>query len=235
MQITWYGHACFEVGNGVRIVTDPYTPEVARLRPVPRAADIVIMSSSDDEYHSCGAAVPGDPLILDALEIARDGGRRETHGLRFDAIEVRESIVHKPSPESNAMYAFELDGIRVAHMGDVGNPLTAAQLEFLRGADVLLALTGGPPTIELDDLDLVLREVQPRLVIPMHYRIPELPLNILELEAFSRRYPAEIVELRPETTVELTPERLPDHMRIVALQPVANGASYPHAGPAWTL
>ncbi len=235
MQITWYGHACFELRNGVRIVTDPYTPDIANLRPVPAPADIVIMSSSDNSYHSCAAAVPGDPEVLDALEIARSGGRRDAHGIRFDAIEVRESIVHKPRPDANAMYAFELDGIRVAHMGDVGNPLTAEQLAFLRGADVLLALTGGPVTIELDDLDTVLREVQPRIVIPMHYRIPNLPLDIFGLEVFTGRFPAEIVDVRPESALEVSRERLPDQMRILALQPVANLASYPDAGPAWTM
>lgn len=223
MLIKWQGHACFQVqGAGVRIVTDPYTPAVAGLRPLRQPADIVIMSSDDDDFHSDAAHVPGSPAVLNALEIARRGGSREARGIRFDAMETKESLVHKRNPGDNAMYAFTLDGVRVAHMGDVGNPLTAEQLAFLQGADVLLALTGGPVTIELDDLDAALRVVQPRVVIPMHYRIPNLKLNILPLNAFTSRYPPESVDLRGGSEIELTPQNLPPSMRIVALQPAAN-------------
>jgi L-ascorbate metabolism protein UlaG (beta-lactamase superfamily) len=236
MIITWYGHACFQIQSGVRIVTDPYTPDVAKLRPVPDPADVVIMSSSDDPFHSAASAIPGQPLILDALEIARSGGSQTAADIRFDAIEVQESLVHKASPDPNAMYAFSVDGLRVAHMGDVGNPLNDQQIDFLRGTDILLALTGGPVTIELDDLDAVLAAVRPRIVIPMHYRIPNLRLNILGLEAFTERYPAEIVAVRPETALAVTPDRLPDSMRIVALQPVANQPDYPTPGAApWRI
>lgn len=223
MVICWEGHACFQIrGAGVRIVTDPYTPAVAGLSPLRDPADIVIMSSDDDDFHSDAADVPGSPVVLNALEIARSGGSWEARGIRFDATETKESLIHKKNPGDNAMYAFTLDGVRVAHMGDIGNPLTAEQLAFLRGTDVLLALTGGPVTIELDDLDAALRAIQPRIVIPMHYRIPNLKLNILPLEAFTSRYPPESVDLRPGSEIELTPQNLPPPMRIVALQPAAN-------------
>ena len=102
MVIQWQGHACFRVrGDGVRIVTDPYTPEVAGLSPIREAADIVIMSSDDDSFHSDAGDVPGSPLVLNALEIARHGGSREARGLRFDAIETRESLIHKKDPGDN--------------------------------------------------------------------------------------------------------------------------------------
>ena len=222
MIIQWIGHACFHIrGDGVRIVTDPYTPAVAGLSPIREPADIVIMSSDDDSFHSDAGDVPGSPLVLNALEIARHGGSREAM-IRFDAIETRESLIHKKDPGDNAMYSFTLEGIRIGHMGDVGNPLTAEQLDFLRGVDVLLALTGGPVTIELSDLDTALRAVQPKIVIPMHYQIPNLRLNILPLEAFTSRYPEEIVDIRPSSEIELTPRELPQQMRIVALQPAAN-------------
>jgi L-ascorbate metabolism protein UlaG (beta-lactamase superfamily) len=221
--IKWIGHACFHIwGDGVSIVTDPYTPAVAGLSPLREAADVVIMSSDDDPFHSDAADVPGSPMVLNALEIARQGGSCEARGIRFDAIEAKESLVHKTNPGDNAMYAFTLDGIRVGHMGDVGNPLTPEQLGLLRGVDVLFALTGGPVTIELSDLDTALRTVQPKIVIPMHYRIPNLKLKILGLEAFTSRYPQEMVDIRPTSEIELTPQRLPNQMQIVALQPAAN-------------
>lgn len=225
MKITWQGHACFIItGSGVRVVTDPYTPQVANLAPLRESVDVVVMSSDNDPFHSDAADVPGNPTVVNALEVARNGGWREINGLRVDAIEAMESVVHKTDPDANAMYRFSVDDVRIGHMGDVGNPLTAAQLDFFRGVDVLLALTGGPPTIELDDLDAALREVQPKIVIPMHYVIPNLRLNILGLEAFTGRSPAERVDVRNETSLELSRETLlnASSMRIVALQPAAN-------------
>ena len=85
MKIKWYGHACFRVeGGGVSIVTDPYTPEVAGLDPVEEPADVVIMSSATDRFHSNAAMVPGDPKILkrpgDRWQGTRRGERRGVRG-----------------------------------------------------------------------------------------------------------------------------------------------------------
>lgn len=235
MVITWYGHACFGIQNDVRIVTDPYSPEAANLRAVPHEADIVIMSSDDDSFHSDAASVPGNPVVLNALEVARDGGSRSAHGVRFDAAEAQESIIHKTNPDLNAIYAWTVDGVRIGHLGDIGNPLNDEQLALLQGVDVLLALTGGPPTIELDDLDVVLEVIKPRLIIPMHYNIPNLKFNGLDLDAFTSRFPAEVVTVRPETSLELSAQRLPREMHIVALQPFANASHYPTPDKPWVL
>src|SRR5437588_2741150 len=164
MRIKWYGHACFRIegrpgyngGPPVGIVTDPYTPEVSGYDPIAEAADIVIMSSATDSFHSCGDRVPGNPAIINALEITNGG--REVKGVRFQSVAVMESLIHKTDPDENAMYTFELEGIRIGHMGDVGNRLQGAELDLLRGVDVLLALTGGPPVIELSDLQAALAE-----------------------------------------------------------------------------
>lgn len=220
MKIKWYGHACFRIeGDGVTIVTDPYTPEAAGLDPVDEPADVVVMSSATDRFHSCSAMVPGDPEVLNALEIS-DRGPVEVRGTFFEALPTMESVEHKSSPEANAIYRFELEGVSVLHLGDLGNPLTDEQLEMLRGrVDVLLALTGGPPTIELDDLDRAIAEIGPRVVIPMHYRIPKLRLDILPVEAFTSRYPEEAVRRAGAPAVELRPDTLPETLEIHVLDP----------------
>ena len=220
MKIKWYGHACFRLeGEGVSIVTDPYTPEAAGLDPVDEPADVVIMSSATDRFHSCSSMVPGDPKVLNALEIARTGPV-EVNGVVFEALPTMESLTHKVSPDENAIYRFELEGVRVLHLGDLGNPLTEEQLGLLRGnVDVLLALTGGPPTIELEDLDRAIEEIGPSVVIPMHYRIPKLRLDILPLEAFISRYPEDAITRLGATEVEFAPETLPRALRVYVLEP----------------
>jgi L-ascorbate metabolism protein UlaG (beta-lactamase superfamily) len=220
MKIKWYGHACFRIeGDSIAIVSDPYTPEVAGLNPVDEPADVVVMSSATDRFHSDASMVPGDPKILNALEIA-DTGPVEVNDVVFEALPTMESLTHKENPDENAIYRFELEGISILHLGDLGNPLTAEQLTLLRGrVDILLALTGGPPTIELKDLEWTIEEIGPRVVIPMHYQIPKLKLDILPLEAFTARYPDDVVTRVGATEVEFSPDTLPRTLRIYVLEP----------------
>ncbi len=143
MKIKWYGHACFRIeGDSIAIVSDPYTPEVAGLNPVDEPADVVVMSSATDRFHSDASMVPGDPKILNALEIA-DTGPVEVNDVVFEALPTMESLTHKESPDENAIYRFELESISILHLGDLGNPFTDEQLTLLRGrVHILLALTG---------------------------------------------------------------------------------------------
>jgi L-ascorbate metabolism protein UlaG (beta-lactamase superfamily) len=220
MKIKWYGHACFRIeGDGISIVTDPYTPDVAGLDPVDEPADVVVMSSATDRLHSDASMVPGDAKSLNALEIS-GRGPVEVNGVAFEALPTMESLEYKESPDENAIYRLELEGINVLHLGDLGNPLTGEQLALLRGrVDVLLALTGGPPTIELEDLKRAIEEIRPRIVIPMHYQIPKLKLDILPLEAFTSRHPADVVTRVGATEVELSIDTLPRTLRVYVLEP----------------
>ena len=222
MLIKWYGHACFRCeGDGVSVVTDPYDPAVSGLKSVQDPADLVVVSSATDAYHSNAAMIPGDPLRLNALDVA-GSGTVEVGGVAFEAFRTMESIEHKEDPDENAMYRFALGGVSVLHMGDTGNPLTDEQLGRLRGrVDVLLALVGGPPTIELEDLDGAIEEIDPRVVVPMHYRIPGLRIagGILPVDVFLSRYPRETVVRSGNSEVELTPDTLPSGLRICVLEP----------------
>src|SRR5665213_264235 len=105
MLVKWYGHACFRLeGSGVSVITDPYTPEPAGLLPVRAQADAVVISSALDEAHSNAAMIAGSPRVLNAL----------------DAVAAMEGIDRPDDPKANALYRFELDGVSVCHMGDVG-------------------------------------------------------------------------------------------------------------------
>ena len=113
-----------------------------------------------------------------------------------------------------------MEGISVLHLGDLGNPLTDEQLALLRDrVDIFLALTGGPPTIELEDLDRAIEEIRPRVVIPMHYQIPKLKLNIFPLEAFASRYTEGVVSRVGATEVEFSRDTLPPTLRVFVLEP----------------
>ena len=173
MKLKWYGQASFLITaeDGTMIVTDPYTPETSGYSPVKEEADIVIRSSDNNSFHCRADLVPGHPIVITALDLARGAKQQTEKGITFYAIESMEALNHRDhNPESNGMYCFNVDGVSIGHMGDVGNPLNEAQIDFFKGVDVLLALAGGHPTIELDDLMTVIDRVQPKLVVPMHFR-----------------------------------------------------------------
>jgi L-ascorbate metabolism protein UlaG (beta-lactamase superfamily) len=197
--------------------------------PVREPADIVIRSSSDDLGHCYAEMIPGEPMIVTATEVSTSG--MVVRGLRITAIPAHESLIHKDRPGDNAMYCFTLEGIRIAHLGDVGNRLTDEQLAALAGTDVLLAPTGGtqgvPATIELDDLCdaiLVLSEaevnvLQPHIVIPMHYRLPGTKIKMLPVTDFTNRFSSDAVMWIDGSTIELTPTALPAKLRVIVLEP----------------
>lgn len=174
MDIRWYGHASFGLRpeNGVSIITDPYTPELVGYAPIPDPADLVVLSSLDDDGHCREDLVPGEHGVLNALDVVAEGGTKLVEGIAFTAMGAMEWEHHPfhDVPGQNAMYRFELDGIKIAHMGDVGNRLTSEQLDFYDDVDVLLALTGAALTIKLPDLMEMIHLKKPKLVIPMHYR-----------------------------------------------------------------
>jgi L-ascorbate metabolism protein UlaG (beta-lactamase superfamily) len=218
VRITWYGHACFRLEDGdFSVITDPYTPELAGLQPVPEPSDVVIMSSALDEAHSYAEQVPGSPRVLnalDAIERPVDIG----NGVIVEAVAASEGADRPDDPKANALYRFELGGVAICHMGDVGTSLSDGQVAPLRGrVDVLLALAGAGLTIPLIDLDAAIGEIGPRVIIPMHYALPSLLYSAGPVEDFLARRPGDRIVQHAGSSVEID-----------AADVVANGAPTIH-------
>ena len=217
MKIKWFAHASFLIeGDGLRIITDPYHPDEMGFPPITEPADLVIRSSADDWGHCYAEMIPGEPVIVTATDIIETGAI--VHGLQITAIPVRESLIYKDAPLDNGMYRFSLEGIQIAHLGDVGNPLTEEQLAGLAGADILLALAGGPPTIELDDLYQAINILQPRVVIPMHYHLPGTKVKMLPVTELTSRFPEGDVAWVDSAEVEFNRDSLPAETRLFVLK-----------------
>jgi L-ascorbate metabolism protein UlaG (beta-lactamase superfamily) len=219
MRLTWYGHACFRLeADGLSLVTDPYTPANAGLEPIRKPADVVVMSSALDEAHSCWQQVPGDPRVVNALD-AVSAPVELGPGVVVEAVAASEGEDRPDDPKANALYRFELGGVAVCHMGDVGTPLAEAQLAPLRGrVDVLLALAGGGLTIALPDLDDAIEAIGPKVVIPMHHRTPSLKYVVGPVEDFLARRPGDRVVTHDGSMLKLDAARLPETLEIHVLQ-----------------
>jgi len=222
MQITWYGHAAFGLSpkEGPRIITDPYTPEGVGYAPIKDQADLVIISSDDDSAHCRADLIAGEPAVVNALTVAQTGGKTTCEGVDISAIEAAEWDHHPEHavPGQNGMYRFTLDGIKFAHMGDVGNPLTDAQQAFFEDTDVLFALAGGYLTLELPDLMEMIHRTRPKLVIPMHFRtLVYRPRNTMWIESFLSHFKNEDVDFSFGPTASLTMKDLPARTRVLVM------------------
>ena len=222
MKVTWYGHAAFglDPNQGPRVITDPYTPEGVGYAPITDSADLVLISSDDDSAHCRADLIAGEPEVVNALTVAQNGGAVTACGVEITAIEAAEWDHHPEHavPGQNGMYRFTLDGIKFAHMGDVGNPLTDAQQAFFDDTDVLFALAGGYLTLELPDLMEMIHRTRPRLVIPMHFRtLTYKPRNTMWIESFLSHFKDEDIDFAFGATHEITQEELPDRTRVLVM------------------
>ncbi|MDG3006187.1 MBL fold metallo-hydrolase [Paludisphaera mucosa] len=188
MRILWYGHAAFLIENpGVRIIVDPFrAPDSGGYEPIDEPADVVVVSHENDRYHShLGQIIPPFHVIR-ALNLGEAG--ESFRGVLFEAIRVFESPERKPEDEVTIIH-FRTEGLHVVFLGDLGHLLTESELTPIRGADVLLIPAGGTPTIDLDEIPALLDAIDPRIVVPMHYKTPKINLNIQPLERFLERLP----------------------------------------------
>src|SRR5581483_2498541 len=219
MRITWYGHAAFLIegtaGDGapVRIIHDPFSPE-SGYDPIDEPADVLLMSQDDDRFHSHAASVTGSPITIVGRGLAPEG--ETARGITFKAVQVWEDVPR--TKNVNGMFHYALEGVGIAHMGDVGHPLNDDECEALRGTDVLLALTGNHHTIAIPDLVQAIEGIQPKIVIPMHWQTGKVRLDINDNREFYAFYPDSRIEYRDSTSLEVTPATLPQDMRIVVLK-----------------
>lgn len=215
MKIKFYAHASFRLeGDGLTVITDPFNCEKSHFDPINEPADIVLMSSDTDDFHSDPSHITGNPEVVNTLAIPAGG--RVVKGIEVTSYPATESLTfdyqteYGRDPDANALYHFTLGGLRFLHMGDIGTAVPDGHLHALKGkVDVLLALTGDHATIPLPDLDEAIRVIGPKAVIPMHYYSPKGVLKIEPVESFLARVPADSIIRVGGSEMELTPDMLP--------------------------
>ncbi|HEV3166100.1 MAG TPA: MBL fold metallo-hydrolase [Isosphaeraceae bacterium] len=217
MRITWYGHAAFLIETGgLRIIMDPYrSPDSGGYLPIDEPADIVVVSHENDRYHShLGQIVPPFEVVR-GLEIPEVG--QEVRGIRFEAIRVFETPEKLPEDEVTIVH-FRAEGLHVVHLGDLGHALSEQELAPLRGAEIVLAAAGGPPTIDFPEIPALLDAIGPKLILPMHYKTPRINLAIQPVERFLEVLPHLRAERPGSSTLEISRDDMDPAPRIVLLE-----------------
>lgn len=193
MNITWYGHSCFKLqSKDVTLVTDPFDKEIG-LKPPAGAADIVTISHESGS-HSNREAARGEVFIIDGP------GEYEKKKVVIRGI---ESDLHREESKiagGNTIFALTMEDLRICHLGDLNQKsLTTEQLKAIGEVDVLFVPVGGISTIDSKEADAIIAQIEPRIIVPMHYKIPGVKGELAQLEdikAFSSNH-----NLDPKTTL----------------------------------
>jgi len=211
VDIKWLGHATFLIASdaGTRIITDPYAsrPELS-YGEIQETADIVTVSH-DHSDHNNVAAVRGNP------EVVR--GTVRVKGIEFNGISTYHDEAKGQRRGTSTIFCFEVDGIRVCHLGDLGHPLADAQIEELGRVDILLVPVGGFYTIGAGVATQICNALSPKAVIPMHFNNDRCAFPIAEVDEFLQG--KENVTRLDVSEVEFKQGVLPTVTQIVVLKP----------------
>ena len=206
MKITWLGHACFlvETAEG-SVLLDPYSPgSVPGLALPPVTADLVLCSHEhrDHGYRQAAALSGNKPTLrIETLDCFHDDRGGALRG-------------------KNRIHVLEAEGLRLAHLGDLGHPLSPEQLEALGRVDLLLIPVGGHYTIGPETAAELVRTLRPGVTVPMHYRGEGFGYEVIgPVEPFLREL-GRVRILRPESSV-LRPEELEPPVTVVLRCPLA--------------
>jgi L-ascorbate metabolism protein UlaG (beta-lactamase superfamily) len=229
-RLTWYGRSCFllETAAGTRVLIDPIPKSLGYALPVGLRADLVVVSHEHPDHNNLGM-VTGKPRVVRGLTADKKGWAHIDE--RFRDVSVRSVGVYHDDRRGalrglDTVFIFEVGGLRIAHLGDLGHTLDDDELEAIGSVDVLLVPVGGGTTLDAYQATRVVDQLHPRLmVVPMHYKTDTLasrdlrPLEALDpvdaVDAFLERKANVRREAGP--TVELTSVKARPATEIVVL------------------
>jgi L-ascorbate metabolism protein UlaG (beta-lactamase superfamily) len=223
-KLTWYGQSCFllETAAGTRVLMDPFGKATGYPLPANLRADVVTISHEHPDHNNFRMST-GAPHVLHGLTADKKGWARVEE--RFRDVSIRSVGVYHDDKRGAArgpdtVFIFEVGGLRIAHLGDLGHVLDDDQLEAIGSVDVLLVPVGGVTTLDAYQATRVIDQLHPRLmIIPMHYKTDAAtqkdlaPLDLfLERKANVRRETQPTIVLtsvkaRPATEVVILPYR----------------------------
>ncbi len=208
MEISWLGYSCFRIhGSHSNIITDPYPPTLGYKLGQP-TANIVTVSHAHPG-HSYVEGVPPEAKKVTGP------GEYEISDVLITGVAAYHDAEQGKLKGKNTIYVIEVDDIDICHLGDLGHSLSASQVAEIGHVDVLMLPVGGGNTLNAAKASEVVRQLEPKIVIPMHYKTPELSVELEPVEKFLNEMGVKQLEPRPKLTVSKS--SIPDILQVVLL------------------
>jgi len=162
MKINYLGHSTFIIESAKTVVIDPHDPEYGALPPN-LVADIVTVSHGHHD-HNYIVGVGGSPQVIDKI------GSCQVDSIKITGVPTFHDEENGVKRGNNIVFVFEIEGARLAHLGDLGHILAAEQLNQIGPIDLVMIPVGGTYTIDADQAVEVVKQLQAKVVLPMHYK-----------------------------------------------------------------
>ena len=207
LRIQWLGHACFLItsSDGTRVLTDPFDESVGY--PVPAVEADVVSTSHSHFDHNSVSVVKGRPKVV------KNAGETSAADISFLGVPSYHDDASGSKRGQNIIFVWEMDGVRLAHMGDLGHTLTDDQVAKIGRVDILLVPVGGFFTIDAKQATKIVEQLSPKLVFPMHYKTDAIDFPIVGVDEFLAG--KDNVERVNENFVAV--KELPERTKIVVL------------------
>jgi L-ascorbate metabolism protein UlaG (beta-lactamase superfamily) len=208
MDITWLGHSCFLIrGKEETIITDPCHPDLGYRLGGPEA-DIATLSHFH-RGHSYMEGVANEPRQI------KSPGEYEIGGTFITGVASFHDDKKGELRGKNTIYVIEMDGVALCHLGDLGHPLEPHLIEELGDIDILFLPVGEVSTIPIDTAVEIVRQLEPPVVIPMHYKTEAFTGNLNLVDKFLDKMRIREPEARPKLSI--TSSSLPAPTQTVVL------------------
>jgi len=208
MEISWLGHSCFRIkGRQATVITDPYPPDLGYSLGKPTAHIVTV--SHQHPGHSYVQGIGGEPRLVTGP------GEYEISGVLIAGIATFHDRERGQKRGKNTVYLMEVDEVSICHLGDLGHVLTTEQVEEIDDVDVLLLPVGGVSTINASMAAEIVRQLEPRVVVPMHYKTEALSWELEPVDKFLKEIGVEQIASQPK--LSLTRSSLPATTQVFLL------------------
>ncbi len=214
MDIYWGGQALFKIkGKTATVVIDPFDSEKLGLKlPKDLEADMVL--KTHDHYdHNNFAAVTGNPVQI------AGPGEYDIKGVAIVGVQTPHDDKKGAERGHNTVYGINIEGLNIVHLGDLGDVLTEEQVQEIGECDILMIPVGSVYTIDAKMAAQVVSQLEPKIILPMHYSLPGLKVELESVDNFLKEMGVEGVQPQPKLTI--SKEKLPVEPQIVILNKVA--------------
>lgn len=214
MDITYLGHSSFRIkGKNAVVVTDPFSLEKFGVKfPKHVAADIVTVSH-DHPDHNAVRQIEGAPYVISGP------GEYEVKGVGVIGTSTFHDEEKGAKRGKNTVYRIEIDGVSIVHLGDLGHTLSSLEVDALDGVDILMIPVGGQYTIDPAAAVSVVSEIEPSIVIPMHFKRPDMSgdtfKDLATLPMFLKEIGKE--EVVPQPKLSITKDKIPEQTQVIVL------------------
>ncbi|WP_088189130.1 MBL fold metallo-hydrolase [Desulfosporosinus sp. FKA] len=209
MHIRWFGHSCFLFTNqeGLKILTDPFNEKVGY--PLPEVNTDIITVSHHHHDHDYIQGLPGKPLIID------EEGQHNISGLSLTGTKTFHDDDLGSKRGKNVLFSFTMDGVTVVHLGDLGHVLTPEQLSNVGQVDIVCIPVGGFYTIDAEQAYQVIRQLNPKIILPMHYKRDDtISLPIAGVDSFLKHFDL----IKKAKDLNISSSSLPQSQEVVVLE-----------------